>query len=184
VLAALRPWDYQRRKRGEHLLVRVISYTLTDPARPCYGETYRVLTTLLDPRQAPAHDLACAYHERWEIELVVDELDRHQRLAGRTLRSLKPVGVIQELYGLSLSHYAVRVLMHEAALQADLDPDRLSFVHAPLSRARCRARVPIGRARTGASAVCAPAPRYCGQAPAKTAPALQSARGQAEDVQF
>jgi hypothetical protein len=130
VLASLRPSDYQRRKRGEHLLVRVISYTLTDPALPGYGQTYRVLTTLLDPRQAPAHDLACAYHERWEIELVVDEVDTHQRLAGRTLRSLKPVGVIQELYGLLLAHYAVRVLMHEAALQANLDPDRLSFVHA------------------------------------------------------
>jgi hypothetical protein len=130
VLAALRPSDYQRRKRGEHLVVRVITYTITDPSLPGYGETYRVLTTLLDPRQAPAHDLACAYHERWEIELVVDELDTHQRMAGRTLRSLKPVGVIQELYGLLLAHYAVRVLMHEAALQADLDPDRLSFVHA------------------------------------------------------
>lgn len=130
VLAALRPSDYQRRKQGERLLVRVITYTITDPSLPGYGETYRVLTTLLDPHQAPAHDLACAYHERWEIELVVDELDTHQRLAGRTLRSLKPVGVIQELYGVLLAHYAVRVLMHEAALQADVDPDRLSFVHA------------------------------------------------------
>ena len=130
VLAALRPSDYQRRKQGERLLVRVITYTITDPSLPGYGETYRVLTTLLNPCQAHAHDLACAYHERWEIELVVDELDTHQRLAGRTLRSLKPVGVIQELYGLLLAHYAVRVLMHEAALQAELDPDRLSFVHA------------------------------------------------------
>jgi hypothetical protein len=74
--------------------------------------------------------LSCAYHERWEIEVVVDELDTHQRLAGRTLRSLKPVGVIQELYGLLLAHYVVRMLMHEAALEADLDPDRLSFAHA------------------------------------------------------
>jgi hypothetical protein len=130
VLAALRPSDYQRRKQGERLLVRVISYTITDPSLPGCGETYRVLTTLLNPCQAPAHDLACAYHERWEIELVVDELDTHQRLAGRTLRSLKPVGVIQELYGVLLAHYAIRVLMHEAALQADVDPDRLSFVHA------------------------------------------------------
>jgi hypothetical protein len=130
VLAALRPSDYHRRKQGERLLVRVITYTITNPSVPGYGETYRVLTTLLDPHQAPAHELACAYHERWEIELVVDELDTHQRLAGRTLRSLKPVGVIQELYGLLLAHYAVRVLMHEAALQADVDPDRLSFVHA------------------------------------------------------
>jgi hypothetical protein len=130
VLATLRPPDYDRRKQGEHLVVRVITYTLTDPSLPGYGETYRVLTTLLDPQQAPAHDLACANHERWEIELVVDEVDTHQRLAGRTLRSFKPVGVIQELYGLLLAHYAVRVLMHEAALQADLDPDRLSFVQA------------------------------------------------------
>jgi hypothetical protein len=130
VLAELRPSDYQRRKRGERLLVRVITYTITDPTLPGYGETYQVLTTLLDPLQAPAHELACAYHERWEIEVVVDEIDTHQRLAGRTLRSLKPVGVIQELYGLLLAHYAVRVLMHEAALQADRDPDRLSFVHA------------------------------------------------------
>jgi hypothetical protein len=130
VLAALRPSDYQRRKQGECLLVRVITYTITDPSLPGHGEIYRVLTTWLDPCQAPAHDLACAYHERWEIELVVDELDTHQRLAGRTLRSLKPVGVIQELYGLLLAHYAVRILMQEAALPAGLDPDRLSFVHA------------------------------------------------------
>ena len=124
------PSEARRRAAGERLLVRVITYTITDPALPGYAEQYRVLTTLLNPRHAPAHDLACAYHERWEIELVVDELDTHQRLAARTLRSLKPVGVIQELYGLLLAHYAVRVLMHEAALQADVDPDRLSFVHA------------------------------------------------------
>mgnify|MGYP001065747572 CR=1 FL=1 len=61
---------------------------------------------------------------------IIDEVDTHQRLAGRPLRSLKPVGVIQELYGLLIAHYAVRVLMHEAALEAQVDPDRLSFVHA------------------------------------------------------
>jgi hypothetical protein len=74
--------------------------------------------------------LACAYHERWEIEVIIDEVDTHQRLAGRPLRSLKPVGVIQELYGLLVAHYAIRFLMHEAALQAGIDPDRVSFVHA------------------------------------------------------
>jgi hypothetical protein len=129
-VAYVYPSEARRRAAGERLLVRVITYTITDPAVPGYAEQYRVLTTLLNPRHAPAHELACAYHERWEIELVVDELDTHQRLAARTLRSLKPVGVIQELYGLLLAHYAVRVLMHEAALQVDVDPDRLSFVHA------------------------------------------------------
>ena len=129
-LAYLYPSEYGRRKRGERVLVRVISYTITDPALPGYGQTYRLITTLLNPRPAPAHELACAYHERWEIEIVIDEIDTHQRLAARTLRSRTPVGVIQELYGLLLAHYAVRLLMHEAALAADCDPDRLSFVHA------------------------------------------------------
>ena len=129
-LAYLYPSEYGRRKRGERVLVRVITYTISDPVLPGYGQSYRVITTLLNPRHAPAHDLACAYHERWEIEIVIDELDTHQRLASRTLRSLTPVGVIQELYGLLLAHYAVRLLMHEAALEVDIDPDRLSFVHA------------------------------------------------------
>ncbi len=129
-LASLAPSDYRRRQAGERLLVRLIRYTVTDPRLVGYGEEHRLLTTLLDPAVAPALALAQAYHERWEAELVIDEVDTHQRLAGRVLRSQTPVGVVQELYGLLLAHYAVRVLMHEAACQAGLDPDRLSFVHA------------------------------------------------------
>jgi hypothetical protein len=129
-LAYIYPSEYRRRQRGEHLLVRVIEYTIVDPGQPGYGELHRLMTTLLDAAAYPAVDLACAYHERWEVELVIDEADTHQRLAGRPLRSRKPVGVIQELYGLVLAHYAVRFLMHEAALQAGIDPDRLSFVEA------------------------------------------------------
>lgn len=128
--ADLRPSDYQRRRSGTHLRVRVIQYTIKDPALPGYGETHRIVTTLLDPEHYPALDLICAYHERWEIELVIDEIDTHQRLAGRPLRSLKPVGVIQELYALLIAHYALRYLIHQAALHAVIDPDRISFVHA------------------------------------------------------
>jgi hypothetical protein len=130
LLAYLLPSEDARRRRGERILVRVITYTITDPALPGFGEVHRVITTLLNPRLAPAHAVACAYHERWEIEIVIDAIDTHQRLVGRTLRSLTPVGVIQELYGVLLAHYAVRTLMHEAALAADVDPDRLSFVQA------------------------------------------------------
>ena len=130
VLAYLLPSEDARRRRGERILVRVITYTITDPTLPGYGEEHRVITTLLNPRLAPAHAMAVAYHERWEVEVVIDEIDTHQRLVGRTLRSLTPVGVIQEVYGVLLAHYAVRVLMHEAALTVDVDPDRLSFVHA------------------------------------------------------
>ena len=109
--------------------MRVVEYTLTDPALPGYGERYRLVTTLLDPAVAPAFEVACAYHERWEIELVIDEVDSHQRLAGRPLRSQQPVGVIQELYALLIAHYAVRRVMLDAAVTGDLDPDRLSFTH-------------------------------------------------------
>jgi hypothetical protein len=128
--AYLYPSDRTRRQRDDHLLVRVIVYTLTDPARPGYGETHRLLTTLLDAQEAPALALICAYHQRWEIELTIDEIDTHQRLVQHPLRSQKPVGVLQELYGLLLAHYAVRAIMAEAAQQAGVAPTRLSFVHA------------------------------------------------------
>ena len=129
-LAYLRPSDYQRRKAGEKLLVRVIEYTLTDPHLPGYGEIHRLVTTLLDPELYPVTDLICTYHQRWEIEITIDEIDTHQRLLPGPLRSLKPVGVIQELYGLLIAHYIIRALMYEAAQQAQLDPDRLSFIGA------------------------------------------------------
>jgi hypothetical protein len=130
VLAYLRPSDVARRRRGDQLRVRILSYEITDPARPHYGERQRLVTTLLDEKQAPALDLVCLYHERWEIEITIDEIDTHQRLADRPLRSLKPVGVIQELYGLLIAHYAIRSLMHEAAVQAGISPRQLSFVGA------------------------------------------------------
>jgi hypothetical protein len=129
-LAYLRPSDYHRRKKGERLLVRVIEYTITDPKLPGWGETHRLVTTLLDPDAYPILDLICAYHERWEIELTIDEIDTHQRLLLGPLRSRKPVGVIQELDGLLIAHYIIRACMYQAAQQAQLDPDRLSFIGA------------------------------------------------------
>jgi hypothetical protein len=114
--------------REPGLRVRLISYRLSGPGAP--REPIQLVTTLLDPTQAPAQALAATYHERWEVELTLDELDTHQRLATRTLRSLHPVGVVQELYGLLLAHYVVRTLMHAAALPRGLDPDRLSFTRA------------------------------------------------------
>lgn len=127
-LAYIQPADRLRRKRGDQLLVRVLEYTFDDPARPHHGQRHRLITSLLDATSVPAHDLAVHYHERWEVELVVDETDTHQRRPLRPFRSRTPRGVLQEVYGLLLAHYIIRTLMHEAALQADLAPDRLSFV--------------------------------------------------------
>jgi hypothetical protein len=129
-LAYIYPSDYQRKKRGERLLVRVIEYTIDDPNRPGHGERHRLITSLLDSDLYPAQTLACEYHQRWEAEITIDEMDTHQRLPNIPLRSQKPVGVIQEAYGLLIAHYAVRSVMHEAAVQNGLDPDRLSFINA------------------------------------------------------
>ena len=85
-----------------------------------------MVTTLLNPQTAPALELVVAYHERWEIEIIIDEVDTHQRLINHPLRSKKPVGVIQEIYALLLAHFVVRNLMHQAALEQHIDPDRLS----------------------------------------------------------
>jgi hypothetical protein len=120
----------RRTTTSDRLLVRVITYTLHDPARVGHRTRHRLLTTLLDHRRFPARRLIAAYHERWEIELAYDEMGTHQRLASEPLRAKRPVGVLQEAYGLLLAHYLVRAVMHDAALAHDLDPDRLSFVHA------------------------------------------------------
>jgi transposase IS4-like protein/DDE family transposase len=118
--------DYRKRRNG--IVVRVIDYRLKDVkgAEPLY----RLITTILDPAQAPAKELAALYHERWEIETTLDELKTHLRGAQIVLRSKTPELVKQEFYGLLMAHFAIRGLMHEAALKADEDPDRLSFVHS------------------------------------------------------
>jgi hypothetical protein len=117
-----------RRNQRKGMVVRVIDYRLKDvkDAEPIY----RLITTILDPAQAPAKELAALYHERWEIETALDELKTHLRGAQIVLRSKTPELVEQEFYGLLMAHFAIRGLMHEAALRADEDPDRLSFLHS------------------------------------------------------
>ena len=106
-----------------------IEYTLQNSATPTEG-SYRLITTVLDADQAPGLELAALYHERWEIEGVFDEFKTHLRGASTVLRSKTPDLVQQELWGLLLAHFAVRQLMAQAAWQQQLDPDRLSFMHA------------------------------------------------------
>jgi hypothetical protein len=116
-------------------VVRVVEYRLGDPGRPqAKGQTYRLLTTILDPELAPARELAALYHQRWEVEGLLAELKTHQRGPGVVLRSKTPQMVAQEVWAMLLVHRAVRTLMHQAALDSQdgeaLDPDRLSFTRA------------------------------------------------------
>jgi hypothetical protein len=109
--------------------VRVIEYTIDDGRAPA-GERYRLITTLLDPGAAPAAELAALYAQRWEFENTLDEIKVHQRAASLVLRSRYPDGVEQEVWGFLLVHWAIRDLMHTAALDAGIDPDRVSFTRA------------------------------------------------------
>lgn len=127
-LSRIYPSQQDRQRQRHGVEVRVIDYRLEGVAGA--EPMYRLVTTILDPEKAPAPDLAALYHERWEIETALDELKTHLRGARIVLRSKRPDLVRQEFYGLLMAHFAIRGLMHEAALKADEDPDRLSFVHA------------------------------------------------------
>jgi len=119
------PSDHRKR---HPIPVRVIEYILADPGRRTRADRYRLVTTILDPTQAPAHELATLYAERWEVETTLAELKTTQRGPKQILRSKTPDGVEQEVWAHLLVHYALRTLMHHAAQAEDLDPDRLSFV--------------------------------------------------------
>src|SRR4051812_27560602 len=125
-----------RAKDRDGIVVRIIEYTFDDPGRPGSGEPHRLLTTLLDEVLDPAEALIVLDHERWEERLTTDELKTHRR-ERPVLRSRTPGGVVQEIYGLLLGHYVVRVLMQEAAKGEGIDPRRLSFTGA-LKILRCR----------------------------------------------
>src|SRR3954452_17063538 len=127
-LSTIYPSEKGRRHRTAGVRVRVVEYRLEGIADA--EPLYRLVTTLLDPAAAPAAELAGPYHERWEIEGALAELKTHLRGARVVLRSKTPELVRQEFWGLLLAHFAIRGLMHEAALRADEDPDRLSFLHA------------------------------------------------------
>src|SRR6185437_4370126 len=130
------------RQRGAHLLARIKSNLIFEPIRVPDDGSYlaKLYRSAADRRRdrdgIPVRTLIVLYHERWEEELTIDELKTHQR-ERPVLRSQTPAGVVQELYGLLLGHYVIRVLMREAAAVNGIDPQRISFTGA-LKILRCR----------------------------------------------
>jgi hypothetical protein len=108
--------------------VRVVEYEVDGQGDS--GEIFCLVTTLTDPEEITAVELAAAYRQRWEFETALDELEIHQRGPARILRSKSAEMVKQEIWALLLAHYAIRDLICQAASQADIDPDRLSFIRS------------------------------------------------------
>ena len=117
-------------RRATHIPVRVIEYTVTGSNASRGPEVFRLITTILDPEDVTAAELAAAYQQRWEYEIALKEIETQVLEPGGGLRSKSPELVRQELWGLLLAHYAIRSLMSEAAASAGLDPDRLSFMRS------------------------------------------------------
>ncbi len=143
------PGTAARRNSIDGIAVRVIEYTLAATSHDATPEataggatTYRLITTILDPADAPAAELAELYSQRWEIETAFDELKTHQRGPAVVLRSKLPEGVTQEVYGYLCVHYAIRSLMHTVATNSGRDPDRLSFTRSLRAARRTTASHP------------------------------------------
>lgn len=130
-LAKVYPNNGCRNRDTNGIEVRIVEYTIDDPQRVGHNEVHRVMTNLLDAEEYPAMELVVLYHERWEEELVFDEQKTHHdpcRAEKTTnLRSETPDGLKQELYAMSLGYFVIRAMMFEAATEAKIDVDMLSF---------------------------------------------------------
>lgn len=129
-LAWMRSWKSHKKSENNRLLVRVIPYTLDDPVRNPDGQVYRLITSLLEPSLCPAKKVIDTYHQRWEVELTIDEIDTHQRLTWTPFRSQRPVGVIQEFYALLLAYFIICCIRYESAEKLELSPQQLSFINS------------------------------------------------------
>jgi hypothetical protein len=157
-LSAIMPTGVPKaRAREQAIVVRVIEYAL--PGLADAQPRYRLLTTMLDPVQVPALELAALYHQRWQVEEVFDELKTHLLRSRRVLRSKTAELVRQEFYGWVLAHYAVRWLLHQGATRHRMPHDELSFAsHVQLLR---REQAPSG-AFPPSQAEVAPTPLQAG----------------------
>ena len=123
-------YDSDDKKRTTGIKVRVLEYDIAVTRdRQTTVHEYRLITTLMDETTYPLRELASLYHERWEIETMLDEVKTHL-MNSQPLRSRTPELVKQEIYGMMMAHYAIRSIMYEAAAMQKIDPDELSFTHS------------------------------------------------------
>jgi hypothetical protein len=127
-LSEVRPPSTERKRvRERAITVRLIEFDVIVRNR---REHYRLITNILDPREGTALELAHLYGKRWGIETIFDEIKDRVRGGAPLLRSKRPDLVKQDFYALLLAHFGVRSLMLEAAREAGVEPDEVSFTHA------------------------------------------------------
>lgn len=100
---------------------RAIGYTID-------GKEFWILTSLMDATSYPADELVELYAERWEIEQGYDELKTEMLDGEPTLRSKSPEAVRQEVWGLLLTYNLIRLEIERIAVEAEVEPTRISFV--------------------------------------------------------
>lgn len=122
---------HARQTTGIPIRVVEAEITITPEHGQPRTESYRLITTLLDPEQASAEQIARVYAERWESETGYADLKTYLRGRHGVLRSKDPNGIAQELYALLIVYQIVQIARARAALDHPnsqvVDPDRVSF---------------------------------------------------------
>ena len=109
-------------------VARLVSFTVTArTARRVKTSVIKVLTTLLDPEEFPASEIAALYAERWQVEIAYLHLKKTVKGTGRVLRGRSVTLARQEAWALLLIHNMTAALAARAAGQAGLDPRLIPF---------------------------------------------------------
>lgn len=85
-----------------------------------------VVTTLLDAKTYPAHEVGDLYRQRWHAELDLRALKTHMKM--EMLRTKSPAMVRKEIAMHLLAYNLIRGLMAEAARVEKVKPRALSFM--------------------------------------------------------
>jgi hypothetical protein len=111
------------KKIPAQLTVRVLRFNLSCPGyRP---ESVTLVTTLLDPQQYPARDIAQLYTRRWKIELWFRDIKTS--LGMEVLRCQSPQMLHKELEMFFIAYNLIRCLIVQAGDCNDVELDRMSF---------------------------------------------------------
>jgi len=108
------------------LVVRELRYTIR--ARGRRTRVVTLATTLLDPVQYPATEVADLYGQRWQVETHLRHLKQTLRMDVLRCRTVE--GVHKELTVYALVYNLVRLVMLEAARRQQVPLERVSFVDA------------------------------------------------------